>query len=79
LSALTGNEDVVSFCEGGKSYVGILHRLIQTSKDGFRRQLKNASVRLLLKKNEEEKETTSHNYGFVPLIEICSIVHYNVR
>jgi hypothetical protein len=54
--------------------------LIETSKDGFRKQLKKASVRFLLKKNEEEKETTSHNYGFVPtLIEIGSIVHYNVR
>jgi hypothetical protein len=54
--------------------------LIPTSKDGFRSQLKKALGRPLLKKNEEEKETTSHNYGFVPtLIEICSIVHYNVR
>jgi hypothetical protein len=31
-------------------------------------QLKKASVRNLLKKNEEEKEITSHNYGFVPTL-----------
>jgi len=61
-------------------YVLILHRLIQTSKDEFRRQLKKVSVRLLLKKNGEEKEAISYNYGLVPtLIEIYSIVHYSVR
>jgi hypothetical protein len=41
--------------------------------------LKKASGRPLVKKNEEEKEITSHNYGFVQtLTEICSIFHYNV-
>jgi hypothetical protein len=54
--------------------------LIRAPKGGFRIQLKKASFRPLLKKNEEQNETTSHNYGFVTtLAEICSNFHDNVK